>query len=312
MSVIGPRSNCPSCMVITPALSSIPEPARISALFAASTRYLDGPSAICAMPSDASSTSIIDRRTLPSSRSNRVRASESGPTSASLGPRLRPRSCPRAFAAIAPSWRTNATRSGPATVGACSRSVEDSIASTPTRTTCAAELVSESTERTWRPTNGNTVKGFSRNESPALAASLNSLRAERISSRPSPRISCAGPSSCCAVSSWSRPFWAWRRACTICSAASPHHTTTTTTIAVTISRRRVRRGGFAPAAGALGGLGGLSAASDMGRRFYGLEGQKFGHTSYIATLPAVLTGESLGLSQPVTTVGSWRRMRPPR
>ena len=59
-----------SAMFITPALSSIPDPARISELFAASTRYFDGPCAICAMPFDASSTSIIDWRTLPSWRAN--------------------------------------------------------------------------------------------------------------------------------------------------------------------------------------------------------------------------------------------------
>ncbi len=85
VSVIGPRSNWPFCIVITPALSSIPEPARISELFAASTRYLVGPLAIWPMPLDASSTSAIELRTLPSWRANFVRASASGPTSACAG-----------------------------------------------------------------------------------------------------------------------------------------------------------------------------------------------------------------------------------
>ena len=82
VSVIGPRSNWPFAIVITPALSNIPEPARISALFDASTRYFDGPCAIRATPFDASSTSIIDWRIFPSWCPNLRRASCNGPSSA--------------------------------------------------------------------------------------------------------------------------------------------------------------------------------------------------------------------------------------
>ena len=142
VSVIGPRSNWPFCMVMTPALSSIPEPARISALFAASTRYFDGPWAICAMPFDASSTSIIDVADLAELAAELARGRPAAGRAAPGSGRGRGRAArPRALAAIAPSSSherdpVRARRSS----ARSSRLVDASIASTPTRTTLAAEL----------------------------------------------------------------------------------------------------------------------------------------------------------------------------
>ncbi len=98
----------------------------------------------------------------------------------------------RAFAATRPSSRTSATRSGPAVVGRSSFFVDSSIASVPTRTTCAAELVSALTERIWRPITGRMTNGFNRNESPALGRLIELLLAPHASAR-DPDPGSAGP-----------------------------------------------------------------------------------------------------------------------
>ncbi len=195
MSVIGPRSNWPFCIVMTPALSSIPEPARISALLAASTRYFDGP---CGHLGDALRRVVdVDHRACGPCRAGgrtSSRASASGPTSAWLGPRSTPRSSPRAFAAIAPSSRDAARPGrGRRRSAACSRVVDASIASTPTpddlRGRRAGERVDRPDLAARRP--ARTMNGLRKNESPASAAWSNSaLRGLACRSRPLPRISC--------------------------------------------------------------------------------------------------------------------------
>ena len=171
------------------------------------------PRAISPMPFDASSTSVIDVRTLPSWRLNFVRAVGRAGRAAPGGDRGRDRvSSPVALAAIAPSSRTSATRSGPAVVGFFSRSVEDSIAVTPTSDDLrrrAGERRDRSDLATDERQDGERLQ----HERVARGRGLVELvtRAALIRPRPSPRISWAGPRSCCADSSWSRPFWACRR-----------------------------------------------------------------------------------------------------
>ena len=212
-----------------------------------------------------------------------MRASASGPSERLARAEVQPRSSPARLGrdrAELPDERDPVGAGGRRLLRAgC---VDASIASIPTRTTFAAELVSASTERIWRPTTGSTMNGFSRNESPALAAWSNSA------------LGGLHPVEALSADQLRRAEVVLHRL----ELVEP-------LLRVPAGLHQLERGHRAPddddhddrepdqpAPGApsgrarsgrgSGGLGG-SGASDMGRSILRAGACKFGHTSYIAT-----------------------------
>ena len=152
----------------------------------------------------------------------------------------------------------------------------------------AAELVNESTERTWRPRTGRSVNGFRKNESPALAAWSNSscaafMRSEALAADQlgRPEVVLGGlelVEAPLGVPAGLHQLEAGHGATTT--------TTTTTTASDDPAASRLGTLTASPTAGrreqasssALDGSG----TSDMGGQLYGPAGRKCGHTSYLA------------------------------
>ncbi len=121
----GPRSpSCtvPSAVVAVPMSRKAPEPARISALLAASTRYDWGPWRMVAVTADTAAASASRVRASSSWETNWSCLRASGETSASPGPVSIPPSCRAEERESAESRRSEATRSGPAAWGRSSTS----------------------------------------------------------------------------------------------------------------------------------------------------------------------------------------------